>query len=181
MINLNSKIVIKLLGYYFINIKASHYINELARLLKVDPGNLFKKLNELEREGLFSSEFRGKQKYYFLNPKYPLFSEVKKMFNANFGLEERLTKSLKQIKGLKSAMIFGSYAKGHFGKDSDIDLLVIGDHSSIEVQRIISELQSQIKREINVVDFTEKEYKKRLKIKDEFINHIFKNKFIKLI
>jgi len=63
MISLRSKITIKLLDYYFLNPNAQVYINELARILEIDPKNTETKLKELEMEGLFKSEFRGKQRY----------------------------------------------------------------------------------------------------------------------
>jgi predicted nucleotidyltransferase len=181
MINIQSRIINKLLGYYFVSPQTSHYINELARLLNLDLGNLHKKLIELEKEGLFSSEFRGQQKYYFLNKKYPLMTETKRMYEANFGLEKTLVDGLKKIKGLKKALIFGSYAKGRFGKDSDIDLLLVGSHSSLDAQKLISDLQSKIKREINIVDFTEKEFNDRVKKKDDFIKNITQQSVINLV
>ena len=53
MLNLKSDIVIKVLGYYFLNPKSRHYVRELAELLKIDPGNLSKKMSELKKEGFF--------------------------------------------------------------------------------------------------------------------------------
>ena len=88
---------------------------------------------------------------------------------------------LKNIKGLKEAYIFGSYARGNFGLESDIDLLLIGSHSSIEAKRSIIELQNQSQREFNVIDLMEKEYKEKIKNKDELLDNIFKNKKIKII
>ena len=67
MIGFRSKITIKVLNYYFLNPKKSHYVNELARILDVDPANLFRKLIELEREGVLVSEMRGNQRYFSLN------------------------------------------------------------------------------------------------------------------
>ena len=78
MFNIKSKITIKVLNYYFLNPKAKKYINELAGILEIDLGNLDKKLKELKMEGILCSESAGKERYYFLNNKYPLLKEVKK-------------------------------------------------------------------------------------------------------
>jgi len=53
------------------------YLREMALRLKEDPGNLSKELSKLEQEGIFISQFRGKQKYFFLNKAYSLFNELK--------------------------------------------------------------------------------------------------------
>jgi len=181
MLNIRSKIAEKLLGYYFINLQARHYINELAQLLNVDPGNLDRKLKEFEKEGLFVSEIQGNLKYFSLNKKYPLYREVKKLCELNFGVEKKLAKCLEGVKGLKQAYIFGSFAKGKMSLESDIDILLVGSHSSLEAKRRLAKLEDEIRRELNVVDMTEKEFSKRKKTKDEFIGNIFKNKNIKII
>jgi len=181
MINFNSKLVLKLMGYFFLNSKDRKYVNEIARILEIDPGNLNRQLKTLEQEGILISEARGNQKYYFLNEKYPLLKEVKKIYNMKCGLLPELTKKLKNLLGLKEAYIFGSYARDTFQQGSDIDILLIGEHSTREAKKIIFSLQSQFQREFNVVDITEKEFIQRKKNQDEFIQNIFCNLLIKII
>ena len=83
MFKFKSKITIKIFDYYFTNPRKSHYINELARILAVDPGNLYRKLRELEKENILTSDIKGNQKYYFLNLSYPLLKEIKKTYEAS--------------------------------------------------------------------------------------------------
>jgi len=181
MFNFKSQITQKLLSYYFTNPTKRHYINELARILGLDLGNLSRKLKQLELEGILASEFLGKQKYYFLNKKYPLLRETKKMFEANFGLKEKLAEKLGGIKGLKEAYIFGSFAKGGYGPESDIDLLLIGSHSSLEATKKLLPLQKELGREFNAIDMTANEYQQKMHRKDDFLINILKGKTIKLI
>lgn len=181
MFNLKSKITEKLFGYYFLNSAARHYLNELAKILEVDPGNLDRKLKELEKEGIFFSKKEGNLRYYFLNKNYQLLSELKKLYNIKYGLEKKLASRLKGIKGLEEAYIFGSYAKDKFAAESDIDILLIGGHSSLEAVKIISEMEKEYRREFNIVDMAREEFKKRKKNRDEFIKNIFAGKIIKII
>lgn len=181
MFNIKSKITIKVLGYFFLNEKAKKYQSELSRILEVDLGNLDKKLKELEKEGILLSESSGKERYYFLNKDYPLLKEIKKIFDFKYGLKTKLYEILKNIQGLKEAYIFGSYSKGNFEEGSDIDILLIGNQSSIKTKSKILELQNQSQREFNIIDLTEQEYLKRKKNKDEFIENIFSEKYIKII
>lgn len=181
MFNLNSKIAVKALRYFFINPGKKKYINELARILEADPGNLSRKLKELEKEGILNSEFSGEQRYYFLNKKYPLLKEARKAFELKYGLGDLIADSLKKIKGIKEAYIFGSYAKGDFEAESDIDLLTIGGHPVMEATKALRPVEEKIRRVINVVDLTEKEFIKRKKNKDEFIANIFSGKVIKIL
>lgn len=181
MLSIKSKITQKLLTYYFSNLHAKHYVNELARILEVDPGNLDRKLGELEGEGFFVAEKQGNLKFFQLNKNYPLLEEVKKWYKLKYGMEKRLEKSLKNLPGLQEAYIFGSYAKGSFGSESDIDILLVGSHSSLSAKRLIAKTENDTKREFNIIDLTEKELRERKKNRDEFIKNIFKNKIIKII
>ena len=181
MISLRSKIASDLLGYFFLNPDAAHYVNELERRLKVDKRNLVKKLKELEEAGLMKSTARGNLKLYSLNNKFPLFNEYKKIILKTVGIESKLRQAIGGVKGVKKAVIFGSYAKDKLGAHSDIDLLVIGGHSSIELQRHIGRIQRGTGREINVVNMDESEYKERLRKKDPFLNGITKNKHINIL
>ena len=180
MLEFRSKITVKVLGYYFLNPQRRQYINELADLLEVDPGNLFRKLKELEQEGVFISEMVGNQKYFFLNKHYPLLKELEKVYNSKYGVINLLKEKIKKLKGLEQACVFGSYAKNSFQQESDIDLLLVGSHSSLEAKRAILPLQKNLGREINIVDMTAQEFEFRKKKKDEFIKNIFSKKTIKI-
>ena len=88
---------------------------------------------------------------------------------------------LGNIKGLKEAYLFGSYASNKMDSSSDIDLLAIGTHSVLALQRIIVKLQKDTGREFNVINLSPKEFEKKKKDKDTFINSVFKTKIIRII
>jgi predicted nucleotidyltransferase len=181
MFSIKSKITEKLLSYFFVNEHAEKYTNELARILAVDAGNLDRKLKELVKDGLFVREQKGNQSYYSLNKKYPLLKEVKKLFNLKYGFERKLEGILKNIPKIEEAYIFGSYAKGNFEPESDVDLLLVGDHDSLESIGEIYPLQDEFAREINTVNMTRKEFEKKVKDGDDFVKNIMEGKKIKLL
>jgi predicted nucleotidyltransferase len=181
MISLRSKVAIRLLDYYFLNKDAQNYINELARILGLDPKNTETKLKEFEREGLLKSEFRGKERYFFLAKDNPILEHYRQIFLKTHGIEKELKSMLNAIEGVKEAYIFGSYANNSMDSSSDIDILVVGTHSNLDLQRSIVKLQKRINREFNVVNLNPKEYKEKNKNEDAFISGIFKNKTVKIV
>ena len=181
MISLRSKITIKLLDYYFLNPNAQVYINELARILEIDPKNTETKLKELEMEGLFKSEFRGKQRYFFLDKDNPILEHYRQIFLKTHGIEKKLRDMLSGIKGIQEAYLFGSYASNKMDSSSDIDLLAIGTHSVLELQRVIARLQKDTGREFNVTNLSMNEFVAKKRGKDPFINSVFKTKIIRLV
>ena len=180
MINFRSKITQKVLSYFLLNPEEEMYMNEMVRKFAVDRGNLVRKLSEWEKEGLLTKTKRGNLSLYTINKRYSLLEEMKKIAQKKFRLEEQLRNSLKKVKDLKMAFIFGSYAKDKLEPESDIDLLMIGSHSALKAQKEIIKLQKEFDREINIIDMTETEFEERRQ-RDEFLKDIFKNKYIQII
>ena len=181
MVEFNSKITVKLLGYFFLNPTKKHYINELAGLLDLDPGNLFRELKKLEKEGVLLSELSGRERYFSLNKDYPLLGEWKKIYELKYGLVELFKQRLKGLKGLKHAYIFGSYAQGNLSATSDIDLLLVGNHSALEARKMILVLENDLSREINIIDLSPEDFKGRQQREDDFIKRVFKDGVINLV
>ena len=181
MISMRSKIAKVLLNYFFLNPGESLFVNEIARRLDLDKRNLVKKLKEFEESGILTSETRGNQKIYSINKGYPLYEEYRKIVFKTIGLESKLKAKLDKIKGIKKVYLFGSYAKDSMEAHSDIDLLVVGDHSIMELQKEISKIQKEIGREINVVNMDMRDFEERKKNNDPFIETIFKEKNIEVI
>ncbi len=66
-------------------------------------------------------------------------------------------------------------------ESSDIDLLIIGSHDLIVLQKKLNVLQKELNREINVVNMDVDESRLRRKRKDPFLGDVFGKKHIRLI
>ncbi len=181
MLNLRSKTRNKILSYFFLNQKGRAYVNELARLLEIDPKNLYRVLIDLEKAGILNSEFQGKERFFSPNNKNPFYRSYKKLFLKTAGLGSLLKSLLKNIPGLSEAYIFGSYAQNALNAQSDIDLLLVGEHSALETQKVLYVVQKQIGREINTVHMKPKDLEAKKKSKDSFITSIFKKPMVKIL
>ena len=181
MISFRSKIVQALFSYLFLHNKQELYVNQMARLFDVDRGNLVRKLHELEKEGFLKSRRHANLKYYSLNSDYPLLNEYKKIVLKTVGIEHELKEVFSRIKGVKHLYIYGSYAQDRMDAYSDIDLLIVGKCPHLLIEEIVSRLQRKIHREINVIDFDEKEFQNRKEESDPFITDILDRPNIKII
>ena len=180
MLSLKSKITRAVLGYFSLHDGGELYVNEMARRLSLDQGNLDRKLKELEKEGILKSELKGKERYYSINSSFPLLAEYKKIILKTVGLEHQLKEAVQAVRGIKEAYIFGSYAKDQMDSASDIDLLAIGNHRSLELQKKISAIQGSIGRDINVIQMNPDEYKKKRKT-DPFLKSVHEGKKIQIL
>lgn len=59
-------------------------------------------------------------------------------------LLEQYTKEIKKIYGahLKSVILYGSYARGDYTKDSDVDIMILLDLDDMEIKQFRHELSS---------------------------------------
>ena len=163
MISLRSRITQSVLGYFMLHESAELYVNEMARRFSLDNGNLTRQLKQLEEEGILKSRSKGKERYYSLNSSFPPFKEYKRLVLKTVGFEHTLKEALREVSGIEKAVLFGSYAADKMNVSSDLDLLVIGTHDTIALQRKISELQKAVDREINVISMSGEEYQRKRK------------------
>ncbi len=181
MLNLRSKLRRQLLSYYFTNQSATHYLRELAGLLKVDPANLSRELGRLERQGVFVSDRRGLQKYFRLNRNYPLYEEVRRIVLKTVGAVGQLRNTLAQIPGVEEAYLYGSFGRNQEDAASDIDVLIVGQPGAEELEEAIRKLERQLHREINYTLLSPAEFRRQRATKDAFLEDIWRHKKISLV
>ena len=181
MLNLRSKSRQRLLVFYFTNPTARLHLRDLAKRLRIDPSNLSKELERMERDGLFRSEISGRQKYFQLDRTYPLFREVRSIVAKTIGAIPLMADSLRRIEGIEEAWLYGSFARNQQDAASDIDVLVIGAPSGELIADGVRKLERELGREINYTVMTRKEFNSRRARKDVFLENVWHNKRVSLV
>lgn len=181
MLDLRSKARQRLLAYYFTNPTARHHLRDLADQLSIDPSNLSRELRRLEREGLFRSEWSGRQKYFQLNRQYPLYREIRSIVAKTIGAVPLIAQSVKPVAGIEEAYVYGSFARNQQGADSDIDVLVIGTPRGEALAEAVRKLERQLGREINYTLLSRNEFESRRNRKDAFLESVWHNKRVSLV
>lgn len=168
-----------ILSIFFTNPEKSFYLRELARMLGIEPGVFQKDINNLEKDGLLKSTFRGRSRFFALNKDYPLYQEIRNIIKKTVGIEKLLENKLKKIKGIKKAFIHGSFAKGDADTFSDVDLIIVGNPDQFKLNSELKSLEEQFDREINYTLYSLKEFER--KKRSPFLETVLKEKKIILI
>lgn len=176
-----SKIRQDLLSLFFTNPSQKYYIRELERLLGYSVGSIHRELLKFQKDSLFKTQKVGNLLYYSLNTKHPLFNELKSIVSKTVGVEGSLKKILQSIDKITIAFIYGSFANKKEKAISDIDLMIIGNPNTSDLNEKIMGLEKLLKREINPTIYSLKEYKDKKKTKSGFIMDLLKNPKIMLI
>jgi predicted nucleotidyltransferase len=172
-----SRTRISVLKLFVFNPDKEYYIREIERLTKEPFDPLRMELRRLAEMGLLKSRISGKQKYYCMNTEYNLFPEIKSIILKTVGVGDLLGKALNRD-DVNTAFIYGSYAKDVEHSESDIDIFVVGDISSKELQSGISDIENVTKREINPTIYSLEELKKKYKSKNNFIAGVMEGRKI---
>jgi len=160
----------------------SFHLRKTLRLAGVSPGAGQRELKRLAEAGIVLRTMKGSQVLFQANSRCPIFNELKGLIIKTAGAVDVLKGVLEPLGGkLSLALLFGSVARGQAGRDSDIDLLIVGELSFDEIADRLSPAQETLQREINPVVMSPKEFSKRLSGHDHFLNAILKSPFIPVI
>jgi len=171
---LGSRTRISILKLFVFSPDKEYYIREIERLIKEPFDPLRMELRRLENIGLLKSRTSGRQKYYSVNPNHTLFPDIKSIILKTVGIGDLLKSSFSKKGDIFTAFIYGSYAKDVEQVESDIDIFVIGNISSKELQGVVSNIENKTKREINSTVYSLEELREKYKSENNFITGVLK-------
>jgi DNA-binding transcriptional ArsR family regulator len=170
---ISSKIRVEILSVLALNPESSFNINELSRVTGFSLRGVDRELKNLLSGGLLRREISGNQHRYQLDPACPIHKEVKGIIAKTVGIADVLKKVLAQLKDeIHLAFIYGSFASGDYGNESDVDLFIVSDISGVKLSELLGPVQEQLGRPINTSQFSLLEYQQRKGKGDHFVNRV---------
>ena len=179
---ISSKNRIEILKLLVMNPVGAFNINEISRQIGSTPRGVEKELKNLLSGGILKRDIIGNQHLYKLDENCPISREIKGIIIKTVGVAQLIQKALKPVeKKITRAFVYGSFASGDFGNESDVDLLMVTRLSGIEVAALIGDLQNEIGRAINVSQFSMDEFDRRKQNNDHFLSQVLKGPKIDII
>jgi len=176
-----SKTRVALLSKLLTNPDRSFHIRELSKDLRIPYSMLYKEEKNLVDLGILVEEKRGKVTLVSLNRNLPYLTELKGLMVKTAGLSDLLRDALSELKGIRYALVYGSFASGEESESSDVDVLIVGHATEENVLRIISKAEKKLGREINYILWDEKEFGRRIKDRHHLLTDIVRRPIIMLI
>lgn len=160
----------KILALFFLNPDQEYYFSEVVRLTGTRQGVIQRELKSLTEAEILTSEKRGRQKFYAVNRKHPIFQDLRNIIFKTYGVIGRILQALEPFgEQIKVAFVYGSFARGEEVSGSDLDLFVVGDIGLDELVSDLSNVEQAIGREINPTLFSVAEFKKKWSQNNHFI------------
>jgi predicted nucleotidyltransferase len=148
------------------------YMREIERRTGFAIGTVQTELKKLLRLDIISKVRDGNRVYYRANTAHPVYSEIHALVLKTSGLADVIVNALGNETNIRVAFVFGSFARQEEKAGSDVDLMVVGDIGLRKLTGLLMDVSGKIGREINPHVFSEKEFVKRKKDQDHFLNQV---------
>ena len=158
------------------------YLSELAASLGTGPSSLQREIDALVRVGVLAKRVDGRRSYIKANEDSPIFPELRGLIEKTSEVLFRmLREAIAGTKGLKVGFIYGSLARGEEGAGSDVDLMILGDVSSMDLSPRLRAVEAAVGRQVNPTVFSVDEFAKKAAEKNHFLRTVLRNKKIMLV
>lgn len=133
-----------------LNPDRSFSVNDLVRVGGGSRSAAATIIERFTKSSLLTERRVGNQRRLQFNLDWPLAQELRQMFIKSFGVSEPIRTALTSLAdGIELAFVFGSVAKGTDHAGSDIDLMVVGDVSTLELLKALEPLKDELNRPVN--------------------------------
>lgn len=149
------------------------YQRQIIGTVGFGSGAVQRELEQLTRAGILTRTLEGRQTYFQADRHCQIFDELRGLVRKTFGLSQVLADALADLRRhIEVAFIFGSVAAGADNSDSDVDLMVIGAVSLMDVVSAMSDAQHELGREVNPCVYPLDEFCRKLAQGQHFITRV---------
>jgi len=158
---------IKLLTLFLLNPEEEFFIRELTRKLDEQINSIRRELDNLKQIGLLKSKMKNRKKYYAVNPKFFLFSELKGIIVKALSSKDTIAKRIAECGDVTFLVLSGLFVE----KSSSVDLLIVGNINREKLEEYLN-YELNTKRAVRFSILTQEDFLYRLKCKDKFLSDI---------
>lgn len=166
----SSKARIKLLTTFLLNPNEEYFIRELTRKLDEQINSIRRELDNLKKIGLLRSRVRNRKKYFFTNKDFIIFNELRDIILKSMNTDTDLIRKIGKAGDVDLLLLSGVFV----GRESQVDLLIVGDLNNTELQKLLSE-SSKMGKDLRFTNMTTKDFLYRLECKDKFIKDLIQD------
>ena len=176
-----SKVRVKLLKIFLNNPEKIFYVRELVRLADEEINAIRRELLRMDDNGMVYKENRGNRLYYGFKKDYLYYSELIQLVAKSSGLGGKILKERNRLGKIRYALLSGKFVRKRPRKETDVDLLVVGDVVMTQLAALVDKYEKSYKRELNFSVMTKDEFDFRKNRRDPFIYQILLDSRVMLI
>ena len=164
----------KIIELFFEEPTRQWHFEEMLKEAKITRSKADSWLKKLIREKMIKRiKEKNKMPYYVSNYESPEYKNKKRIFALNRLYESGLLNHLYSLKKAKTVMLFGSFSRSDWYKNSDVDIFIYGDEEGLKI------MNYELKLHRNIQLFICKNNDELAKLGKGLIKNIIKGDIIK--
>ena len=158
---------VKLLRVFLLNPDEEFFIRELTRKLDEQINSIRRELDNLKKVGLLKSRVRNRKKYFYINKEFLIYGELRDILIKASSGDEQMGRAISKMGEVEFLLLSGKF----IGKESSVDLLLVGEIDKKKLQKYLDETVKG-KKDIKFTIISRKDFLYRLECNDKFVNEI---------
>lgn len=168
-----------ILGWLLGHPDESFFLRQIVRQTGLPVGSVQRELEALTASGLVTRTVQGRQVYFQADRSSPVFPELQSLFVKTAGVADVLRAALAPVLDqIELAFLYGSAARGELRHNSDIDLMIIGTVSFVEVVDVLGGAQATLGREVNPTVYPADEFRKKVRAGQHFLTSVLRTPLV---
>jgi uncharacterized protein len=164
-----------IMGLLFGHADEAFFLRQIVDLTGLGVGHVQRELERLVKAGILVSMVRGRHRYFQVNRKCPVFEELRGLVAKTSGVVELIRGGLAPIQSrIRVAFVYGSVARLDEDRESDLDLMVLGDVTLGEIAPLCRELEEKLRRPVNPSVYPVVEFAGKLREQNHFLSSVVK-------
>ena len=149
------------------------YLSEMADHIGTRVSSLQREIEALVQAGILDRRIDGRRTYVKANDNSPIFTELRGLMEKTAGIIPLLAKEIARFNNkIKWAFVYGSVARGEEDAASDVDVMLVGKVSTMDIVPVFRRIEKVVGRPINETIFSEKDFIDSLKKKSHFLRTV---------
>ncbi len=151
------------------------YISEIAVHIGTRVSSLQREVEALVQAGILERRVDGRRTYVKANENSPIFPELRGLMEKTSGIIPLLRQEIAKLKTkIKWAFVYGSLARGETDAASDVDVMLIGPVSTMDIVPVFRRVEKAVGRPINETIFNERDFRDSLKKRNHFLRTVLR-------
>jgi predicted nucleotidyltransferase len=157
------------------------YLSEIADHIGTRVSSLQREIEALVQAGILERRLDGRRTYVKANENSPIFPELHGLMEKTSGIIPLLSQEAARLKNkIKWAFVYGSVARGEADAASDVDVMLIGEVSTMDIVPVFRRVEKVVGRPINETIFNQRDFRDSLKKKNHFLRTVLRGDKIML-
>lgn len=170
----SSRTRVKLLSIFLLNQGQDYFIRELTRLTSEQINSVRRELDNLESIDILSSHMKNNKKFYSLNPKFVILTELTAIFNKLSDDRFELLQGISQCGDIDVLAISDTLNSAK--TDGPCNIVIVGDITGKDkktLDKFLEGLEKKYDREIRYMVLAIEDFSFRHKCHDKFLTEFF--------